>query len=297
MRINILNLPDLNRRAYFSTAQQDLGIRYHNKFVGFVLSLLGKAVKLQDAQGRTLYLNKNSLYKWLNNSGKPVDTGTQSTDIANKITRVASNFNASSPLPFIKFTKFYGKLEFKEAAESKKNVLYLFGENDLQKQRRAGERGPPSGGQATDLLGNTYDRVSAYGITTTFYGQDVPSLDEFKALMQQEFAPLEAFIEGGGIVIVPWNRQEDHSLLGRGLSNIAKHPNHAAYFAVIENHMHRLQEIAQTAKTSTSDDETARMAFWEKVAQEREAINRAAQENAASVASERDPLINKSINT
>lgn len=52
------------------------GIRTYGKFIGFILALFGKSVRLEDSTHRVYYVNKNSLKKWLQEH-----SGAQSTPI------------------------------------------------------------------------------------------------------------------------------------------------------------------------------------------------------------------------
>lgn len=83
-----------------------LGVREHGKFIGFILSLFGKAFQSSDAQGKTFYLNTNSFIK----------LSTKAHLIANKPLTAEgySNLMKISPLSidnFVKAKKIFQKPE------------------------------------------------------------------------------------------------------------------------------------------------------------------------------------------
>lgn len=82
-------------------------------------------------------------------------------------------------------------------------IFYLIGDNNVDKNRKQNEVRQHSGGQAKVM--KHYDRTIAYGITTTFYRRPTPTNDEFKAIIDAEFAPLTNYIKNGDDIIIPVN--------------------------------------------------------------------------------------------
>ncbi|WP_339045373.1 ankyrin repeat domain-containing protein [Candidatus Mesenet endosymbiont of Agriotes lineatus] len=111
------------------------------------------------------------------------------------------------------------------------NLLFLFDDNDNAKYRMD-RTNPGGGGQAsvtrpTGAGKQPYDRLpnnggingNAIGITTTFCGGYTPNINEFKALMDKEFAPIETWVKKGGFVAIPCSNNDKPSL-GTGIAGL-----------------------------------------------------------------------------
>ncbi len=75
---------------------------YKNRLIGSFLSLIGKAVKLEVAAGKTFYVNKNSLRKW---TVAAFGGSSKSTDLSTRLNDGASKIFATKD-PSIKFSAF-----------------------------------------------------------------------------------------------------------------------------------------------------------------------------------------------
>ena len=88
----------------------------------------------------------------------------------------------------------------------------LFGDNDIDRNRDDETLRVHNGGQAA-ILGK-YDRTIGYGITTTYYGDDMPTLHGFRMLMNEQFDGLKQCLLNGRDVIIPLPSNKDISRHG-----------------------------------------------------------------------------------
>ncbi len=129
-----------------------------------------------------------------------------------------SNINSSNNKKGnIYFIFRYKPAEMKKINNHKNKTILkiLFGDNDVDKNRKANSTRIGNGGQAK-IIGK-YDRSFAYGITTTFYkmyynpsenrkcyeATNPPDLQTFKNLMDTQFEPLKQHLNKGYDIWIP----------------------------------------------------------------------------------------------
>jgi len=88
----------------------------------------------------------------------------------------------------------------KEVIQNSPNDIYLFGDNDVDFNRETPER-EYSGGMASAT--GPFDRCRSYGIMTTFYASQKPSVEEYKDILSRQFESVRKFLSHGLDIIVP----------------------------------------------------------------------------------------------
>lgn len=194
-----------------------------------------------------LLRNKQAKIDVKNNAGKTPVELTEDQDMIDMLKAVVSpddNINQSSfvnipasdldvkyPIPTEKnrVVKWSGRYTEKYI-KIYSYILFIFGDNDQAKYRidisNPGRGGKASSTRPTGDKKLPYDRLpkdgglngNAIGITTTF-GKYTPNINEFKALMDKEFKPIEIWVKNGGLVIVPCDSNKKHNL-GTGIAKL-----------------------------------------------------------------------------
>ena len=95
----------------------------------------------------------------------------------------------------------------KTKMDRKKLAKIVFGDNNEDKFRNKGVKRKYFGGQA-GVMGY-YDRLFAYGITTTFHNNKLPELGNFMHFIDQQFVGLQQHLLRGNDVIIPKPRRKD----------------------------------------------------------------------------------------
>eukprot|EP00485_Elphidium_margaritaceum_P015625 CAMPEP_0202731254 /NCGR_PEP_ID=MMETSP1385-20130828/187054_1 /ASSEMBLY_ACC=CAM_ASM_000861 /TAXON_ID=933848 /ORGANISM="Elphidium margaritaceum" /LENGTH=1201 /DNA_ID=CAMNT_0049397547 /DNA_START=241 /DNA_END=3846 /DNA_ORIENTATION=- len=136
---------------------------------------------------------------------------------------------------------------------------FLFGDNVTDRFRENGVPRKYFGGQAR-VMGK-FDRLFAYGITTTFPSSDPPvTVREFKRLMGEQFTPLQNFLLQGRDVVIPKPSKRDidtntNTYLQHGKqvifhnigTGIASLP--LTHLLCIQEHIDVLRAFAKTTRT------------------------------------------------
>eukprot|EP01084_Bolivina_argentea_P122700 217428_1 len=130
-----------------------------------------------------------------------------------------------------------------------KSGVFVFGDNDMDKNRKKEEARQHYGGQAK-IMGE-YDQTIAFGITTTFTNQ--PSLLEFIDIINKEFKQLKHFISIGRDIIIPGRDENDENIehnIGTGIAQLA-----TEYLQYIQVQINSLQEYA-------NNDDSIKMEYY-----------------------------------
>eukprot|EP01084_Bolivina_argentea_P122702 217435_1 len=149
-------------------------------------------------------------------------------------------------------TMYYTKKQMafiNDKYDEQKSPIFVFGDNDMDKNRKKEEARQHYGGQAK-IMGE-YDQTIAFGITTTFTNQ--PSLLEFIDIINKEFKQLKHFISIGRDIIIPGRDENDENIehnIGTGIAQLA-----TEYLQYIQVQINSLQEYA-------NNDDSIKMEYY-----------------------------------
>eukprot|EP01084_Bolivina_argentea_P122699 217426_1 len=188
---------------------------------------------------------------------------TMCTCIDNEVEEKYNDNNDKEPGQIIYQLNHYtkGQMEcINNRFDEYKSGVFVFGDNDMDKNRKKEEARQHYGGQAK-IMGE-YDQTIAFGITTTFTNQ--PSLLEFIDIINKEFKQLKKFLHCGRDLIVPAPTESDlqnqiyfyngkqiifHNV-GTGIAQLA-----TEYLQYIQVQINSLQEYA-------NNDDSIKMEYY-----------------------------------